>query len=143
MIGYKKSRVREAILEALQGTQSHPPADRVWEEVKKVHPSVTLATVYRNLHILEQQGKVLSLDVGQGEKRYDGAVHQHAHFVCRRCRGVYDCDITMKSLFKEVRVPGEVEGFQVTLFGICEHCRKQRGLGSREGGEDKRKEKGR
>ncbi|QJR20863.1 Transcriptional regulator, FUR family [Brevinematales bacterium NS] len=122
MTGYKKSRIREAILETLKGTRTHPPADKVWEEVKKIYPSATLATVYRNLHILESQGKILALDVGQGEKRYDGFVHHHAHFVCRKCGEVYDCEIKEGSFAKGMNIPGEVEAFQLTLYGVCERC---------------------
>ncbi|MFN3659992.1 MAG: transcriptional repressor [Brevinematales bacterium] len=125
MMGYKKSRIREAVFQTLKKTKSHPPADKVWEEVKKIYPSATLATVYRNLHILESQGKIISLDVGQGEKRYDGFVHHHAHFVCRKCGEVYDCEIEEGILTKGINIPGEVDAFQLTLYGVCENCMKR------------------
>jgi len=126
--GYKKSRIREAILGVLKQTREHPPADRVWAEVKKLYPTVTLATVYRNLHILESQGRLLSLDVGQGEKRYDGFVHHHAHFVCQRCGEVYDCEIERGRVLPWASVPGEVTSFQLTLYGICDRCRQAVGV---------------
>ncbi|MFN4216554.1 MAG: transcriptional repressor [Brevinematales bacterium] len=125
MTGYKKSRIREAVFQTLKKTRTHPPADKVWEEVKKIYPSVTLATVYRNLHILESQGKILSLDVGQGEKLYDGFVHHHAHFVCRKCGEVYDCEIEEGIFTKGINIPGEVDAFQMTFYGVCENCMKR------------------
>ncbi len=90
-----------------------------------MYPSTTLATIYRNLHILETQGKVLGLDVGQGERRYDGFTHHHGHFVCRRCGEVLDFDLRTKP-WTTREIPGEIESWQVLFYGVCYRCVEKR-----------------
>ncbi|URA09624.1 Fur family transcriptional regulator [Thermospira aquatica] len=122
---YKKSHIRDAVLQVLRSTKTHPSAEWVWQEVKKMYPSVTLATVYRNLHILEAQGQVLVLDVGQGERRYDGFTCHHGHFVCRKCGEVFDFDLKTKPWMAR-EIPGEIESWQVIFYGVCHKCAANR-----------------
>ncbi|MBQ1935230.1 MAG: transcriptional repressor, partial [Clostridia bacterium] len=45
----KHSKQRDAIVQVLKNTKSHPTADWVYEEVRKQIPNISLGTVYRNL----------------------------------------------------------------------------------------------
>ena len=91
--GTKKSKQREKIFYALKGTRSHPTAEWIYEEVRGDLPNISLGTVYRNLHVLKQQGKILELDFGEGTRRYDAFTHDHYHFICEECGSVKDLDI--------------------------------------------------
>ena len=54
----KRSRQREAILEILCATTSHPTADWIYDKVRERIPNISLGTVYRNLNILSENGEI-------------------------------------------------------------------------------------
>ena len=62
----KFSRQREAVLNALQSTKSHPTAEWVYENVKPEFPNISLATVYRNLNLLCDCGSAMRVHIGDG-----------------------------------------------------------------------------
>ncbi|MFP4524484.1 MAG: Fur family transcriptional regulator [Candidatus Woesearchaeota archaeon] len=71
---------RVRILEYLQGTESHPTAHDIYREVSQDLPTLTLATVYRNLKALEDQGEVMKFKVGE-TYHYDAKDGDHIHVI--------------------------------------------------------------
>ena len=88
------SKQRETIYKILSGTKSHPTAEWIYEETKKVLPSVSLGTVYRNLGMLETAGLVKKVSTTLDTEHYDDDVSPYAHFVCLKCGRIVDifCD---------------------------------------------------
>jgi Fur family peroxide stress response transcriptional regulator len=106
-------------------SRAHPTAEVVYEEVRRYLPHISLGTVYRNLHILARQGKVKELDLGDGARRYDAFVGDHYHFVCERCRRVFDLDVPPQPEIVERMkpfAPGEVRSYRLDFIGICNSC---------------------
>ncbi|MBM4161967.1 MAG: transcriptional repressor [Ignavibacteria bacterium] len=124
-LGTKRSRQREKIFQVLARTTSHPTAEWLYERVREQIPRISLGTVYRNLHILKDQGKIRELDFGEGLRRYDATIEQHYHFVCERCGRVRDLDITpLEDLHPRVQphVPGTIRAHKLDFYGICTDC---------------------
>lgn len=65
------SKKREAILAAIQGTSCHPSAEWVYQQLRPLHPDLSLGTVYRNLTFFRERGLVQSVGVVQGQERFD------------------------------------------------------------------------
>lgn len=80
---------RIKILTCLRSVKTHPTAEMVYSLVRKELPSVSLATIYRNLHLLADSGEILRLEVN-GEYRFDGDVGFHQHCVCKECGKIID-----------------------------------------------------
>ncbi len=78
------SRQREAILQVLRSTDTHPSASAVHNEVRKLIPNISLGTVYRNLAALAEDGVCLP-SVGDGYEHFDGNASPHAHLHCKQC----------------------------------------------------------
>lgn len=91
-VGQRYSRQREEILHIVFSTQAHPTADWVYEKVRKKLPSVSLGTVYRNLNLLVDEGKINRVVLSDGKVRYDGNTKEHFHFVCTKTGKVLDMD---------------------------------------------------
>jgi Fe2+ or Zn2+ uptake regulation protein len=90
--GYRATSQRIAICRfALRG-RNHPTAQRIYGEVKRVHPTVSLATVYKTLHVLNELHLVQELPFVEGETRFDSCVRPHANLVCRVCGNISDVD---------------------------------------------------
>ena len=124
----KHFRKRDAILNCVRATTSHPSAEWVYENVRIQMPDISLATVYRNLSLFKEQGLIRSLGTVNGVERFDGNTEPHVHFICTQCGGVQD--------LPEISVPeeltsavarssgGRVDSCQLSFTGICGECRK-------------------
>lgn len=125
----RKTRQLEQVFAALQGDHSHPFAQEIYRRVHKRLPRISLATVYRNLHSLVEEGKIRTLLLdGQGA-RYDPETSEHDHFVCERCGRVDDLflrarrRIDLTSLAKRGYV---VTTHDLTVHGMCQVCAARR-----------------
>lgn len=125
---YHRSSQREAILGLVRQAKSHPTAEAIYARLKHRYPRLSLGTVYRNLHILVQQGKIREIRFGSGRDRYDGHLEPHYHFICRRCEDLIDLDMPMRpELEQEASGLGRfsVEGHSVVFQGLCASCRQR------------------
>ncbi|MBI3600601.1 MAG: transcriptional repressor, partial [Nitrospinae bacterium] len=84
----KYSMQREVILNILRSTKSHPTADWVYEQARRLIPGISLGTVYRNLKILKEDGTISELSFANTFCRYDGNAEPHYHFTCEKCKRV-------------------------------------------------------
>ena len=115
---------RIKILKYLESVHSHPSAEKIHQEVKKELPAITLATVYRNLNLLAEQGKVLRIKVNN-QYRFDADTSSHQHCVCKHC-GKID-DIHKEEIEKFVMEKLKTKTFEPTsvtiiLKGKCKNC---------------------
>jgi len=121
----RMTKQKKVILDILQNTKSHPSADWVYEQARKLVPDISLGTVYRNLNVLRDMGKISELNYGSTYSRYDGVASNHYHFFCEKCNNLFDVTIPVyEGLDKMVQ---ETTGFEVRqhrmeFYGICNEC---------------------
>ncbi|MCR4393097.1 MAG: transcriptional repressor, partial [Dehalococcoidales bacterium] len=113
----RRSRQKEAIIAVLRGTDIHPDAEWIYEQVKKQIPSISLGTVYRNLKKLKEEGLVREVKVTPGLSRYDMVPRYHYHFRCEICGRIYDLDESLVDKSLEERI-AEKTGFKVTGHAV-------------------------
>ena len=121
----RKTRQKQAILEVLRGTTSHPTADWIYNEVRKEIPNISLGTVYRNLRILCQLGEVFELVLCGNLSRFDARNDNHYHFRCQKCCQVFDIDETVNKEMDKIaaRKTGfEVKFHRLEFYGLCLEC---------------------
>lgn len=125
------SRKRQAILDCLRETKTHPTADWIYAQLKPVYPDISLATVYRNLHQLMDAGTIRSVGVFSGKERFDAIAANHPHIVCTRCGAVNDAGHIQipQALIDTVQ---ESTGYTVSeaavqLTGLCQDCKRENG----------------
>lgn len=121
----KYSKQREAIVNYLRSTHSHPSADDIYMEVRKTHPNISLGTIYRNLAQLTQNGVIIKLETGSGKDHYDGFTHKHYHFVCSCCDRVFDINIPeVQNIDKYAEQASgfKVENHTIMFYGQCNDC---------------------
>ncbi|MBM4443569.1 MAG: transcriptional repressor [Candidatus Rokubacteria bacterium] len=126
--GMRLTAPRRIILDVLRRTAAHPSAHVVYRQVRKQLPSVSLATVYRNLRTLAAEGVLLER-AGADGLRFDGNVQPHDHFTCLSCRRVFDVPPaggvrTRRSV--AARTGFEVLDHRVEFYGRCAACRGRR-----------------
>ncbi|MDD4714959.1 MAG: transcriptional repressor [Oscillospiraceae bacterium] len=123
----KYSRKREAILEAIQSTRSHPSADWVYEQLRRQFPDISLRTVYRNIAAFKDEGLLVTVGVVDGEERYDADAKPHAHFVCQSCGRILDLSEADAGPELDKAAARELDArilrHQLIFYGICKDCR--------------------
>ena len=122
----RRSRQRERILELLRRTDQHPTAAWLYDNLRDEFPRLSLGTVYRNLGILVQSGKVRKLDSGSTFDRFEINRGDHVHFVCRSCGRILDLDVPETEEFQRAvltQTGNRVTGHRIELFGECDQCR--------------------
>lgn len=122
MASTRYSRQRELIYCALQETKEHPTADMIFQALKPENPSLSLGTVYRNLSLLSQEGRIVRMPFPV--ERYDADTSPHPHFVCTRCGSVRDLDLPYDpELDRAAAQTGhQVSGHTVLFSGVCAQC---------------------
>lgn len=122
----KYSRKREAIRELLMSTQSHPTAEWIFSQLKTEIPDLSLATVYRNLSEMKQNGEIQSVAFWGGKERFDGNTAKHSHFVCDNCGRIDDFHFIRhdEKLDKEAQAHfgGKVDFHNLVFHGTCNEC---------------------
>ena len=58
-----QTKQRQLILEAVRATNSHPTADELFQMIRRKLPTISLATVYRNLNFLSDIGEIRKLSM--------------------------------------------------------------------------------
>jgi Fur family ferric uptake transcriptional regulator len=122
---------RRAIFERAFDTHQHFTAETLFGWLKDAPQHVSRATVYRTLSLLVEGGFLESLDVGQGELRYEHVLghRHHDHMVCLSCGRIEEfTDPRIESLQVEAcRERGfEMVSHNLRLFGYCRACARKR-----------------
>jgi len=122
----KSSRKRDAVLNVMRGTRSHPSAQWIYEVLRPEYPDISLGTVYRNLKLFIESGEVVSVGSVDGQERYDARTEPHPHFICTSCGKVIDLDCEMLSDAPysgiEDKTGLKIESHSITYKGLCADC---------------------
>lgn len=117
------SRQREAILDVLRSTDTHPTANWIYGKVRERLPNISLGTVYRNLSLLSEAGEILCINVGDDFLHYDGDVSSHLHLHCKACGDITDIRLDSDHLKSKASEIGFTpENAVYVLTGICKKC---------------------
>ncbi len=120
----------QAVLCVVQAAKNHPTALEVYEAVKKAKPRMGLASVYRILHHLVEQGYIKNLSYGDESCRYDAQTSRHDHAVCTECGALLDLplevSLSQQVLQNAAQAAGiELGSHEVRLYGRCASCQAQ------------------
>lgn len=120
----RDTKQRRLVLQVVQERRDHPTADTIYEAVRARDSRVSRGTVYRNLHLLSEEGDVYHVRA-PGADRFDLRTDPHDHIICIRCKKVVDAPETrLLSLDAEVAA---ATGYRIlchqTIYeGLCPDC---------------------
>lgn len=121
---------RMAIVECLISSHRHPTVDEIYGEIKGRYPTMSKATVYSTLKLLNEIGEIQELSIRKrGEVCFDSTPEPHHHFLCTTCGNVldvvFDCPGDCPILLKEEINGHRVAEIQAYIYGTCSDCRKK------------------
>jgi Fur family ferric uptake transcriptional regulator/Fur family peroxide stress response transcriptional regulator len=125
--GLKATFQRMNMLDSIQ-KHGHMSIDTIYEEVVKTHPSLSLATVYKNIILMVENGVLVEVPIEGQKAKYELSKVDHIHLVCTQCGEVEDRphNSSADALFSSIT---EEENFslskqQINLYGVCAHCQE-------------------
>ncbi|MCA1959423.1 MAG: transcriptional repressor [Desulfomonile sp.] len=122
---HRMTRQRQVILEELTKLTCHPTAEDLHRIVRERLPRISIATVYRNLELLSEQGQVWKMSVGGAQRRFDGNTVNHYHIRCSVCGRVDDVHMEVMASLEETAKHSsgyQVMSHTVEFTGICPDC---------------------
>jgi Fur family peroxide stress response transcriptional regulator len=124
--GHKITHQRLAIARILADSEGHPSVENIHSQLKRDFPTMSLATVYRNIVLIKSFGEVLELGFPDGSNRYDGnKPYPHPHVICIKCKKVVDPDLrSLEEMKEEVALETDFKilNHRLDFFGICSEC---------------------
>jgi Fur family ferric uptake transcriptional regulator len=125
--GLKSTTQRDKILKIFVDAGQHLSAEELFLRVKKLHPGIGYATVYRTLKLLAEAGLAQERRFEDGFTRYEhtNTDAHHDHLICTRCGAIIEFenerieqlqqDVARKNRFK-------VHTHKLELYGLCAEC---------------------
>ncbi len=118
---------KELVLNTIRELKSHVTAKEVYEIINKQYPNIGQGTVYRNLGILADEGKIRRIEIPNGPDRFDFTIKEHYHVQCIACGNIFDVDMDDTfDLMNYIHNTHNIKflGYDILFKGICPACQK-------------------
>ena len=125
--GVAVTHQRQVIYETLLAMHGHPSPEEVYAEVKEKIPSVSLATVYKNIHLFIESGVFSEVSLHYGSLRVETNAQPHYHLVCTSCKSVTDIeaeDLGIASSTRRLKGGFLAQRYAIDVLGLCPKCQK-------------------
>ncbi len=123
----RKTKQRQAILQVVEAARRPLSPVEILQQAQHLLPALGIATVYRALGTMLQEGLLVPVDIPGQSPRYEraGLTHHH-HCACTGCGQVFElegCCYTGES----AGIPAgfKVEAHDVILYGHCRSCQRR------------------
>jgi len=129
--GGRMTRQRDQVAEVFFSLGGHPGVEQVVNEVRKQHPRIGPATVYRTMKLLCDAGLVGMREFGEGFARYEALAPQehHDHLLCTGCGRIIEFgEEAIEALQQQVtrRYGFEMHHHRLDIYGLCRECVRAR-----------------
>jgi Fe2+ or Zn2+ uptake regulation protein len=111
----------------LRRAPSHVTPEQLHAELSPRLPSLSPATIYGTLDLLDELGFVRRVSTPRGGTVYDSRVDDHHHVICRSCGRIEDLDAPLDTSAAEraARAAGfSIAQRQLAIDGLCADCRR-------------------
>ena len=123
--GLKATFQRMTILSAIEEL-GHANVDEIYGKVLETHPTLSLATVYKNIITMVEQGVLVEVPIAGKKSKYELKKEEHLHLVCIECGSVVDRELD-EILAEDTKKIAKNSSFalkerQLNLYGVCNKC---------------------
>lgn len=119
----RNTKQRAVIREVLEEADRPLSPPEIYEAAKSRHKGLGMATVYRAVKSLVDEGWLTTVELPGESARYElaGKAHHH-HFTCRKCRRVFEIHGCPGELSHLLPAGFKLETHDVVLGGLCAAC---------------------
>ena len=119
----RNTKQKNIINEEINSCSTFFNAEELHNKITRKNSNIGLATVYRSLKTLEEQGVIHSY-LSDNRKIYSREGKKHVHFSCEVC-GLKK-HITLKKMDFLKEIQEEVCHLQIDIVGICKECSRRK-----------------
>ena len=105
-------------------TNRHINVDELYMLLHSSFPSISLATVYKNINIMLGKFLVSEVQIPNKKNVYELIKEEHSHIACTKCDEILDLDLDISTLFKSAENTSgySLDSSTIVFTGICPKC---------------------
>jgi len=115
---------RTSILKSIDHA-GHISIDDIYEDVKELHPTLSLATIYKNIILMQKKHVIVEVPMNGEKSKYELIKDDHIHLICQACGDIKDTEITEQAQEALVIENFQLSSSQINLYGLCKKCQKK------------------
>ena len=121
--GLKVTPQRLGILSLMQQS-GHVSVDDLYAEIKKQFPSVSLATMYKNINAMMNSSTIIEVKIPKQKSRFEIVKEKHGHLLCQECGDFSDIKVDFEKVIGDIQMKSRYKLFETNLVlsGICPRC---------------------
>ena len=110
----------------LMHNYGHINVEDMFLQIKENFPSISLATLYKNIHAMVKSGLVTEVKVPQHKSKYELTKEPHAHLLCDKCDEFLDIACDLESLMNQAGMMSgyKLQNTNLVFSGLCKECQK-------------------
>ena len=124
--GLKVTSQRLAICTFILSRKDHPTAEQIYQELRNEYPTISLGTIYKTLHLLQELGLIQELGFTEGSTRYDPDMELHINMVCSKCGKISDYKAeNVEKLWSAIisDLGFKPKGQRIDIYYECHDCK--------------------
>ena len=115
---------RTSILKTIDQA-GHINIDDIYEDVKGQYPTLSLATIYKNIILMQQNNVIIEVPMNGEKSKYELKKDDHIHLICQECGMIQDRNITQKTYESLIIKDFQLKSSHINLYGLCQTCQKR------------------
>jgi Fur family ferric uptake transcriptional regulator/Fur family peroxide stress response transcriptional regulator len=120
----KDTILRPSILKTIDQA-GHINIDDIYEDVKGQYPTLSLATIYKNIILMQQNSVIIEVPMNGEKSKYELKKDDHIHLICQACGTIQDREITQKTHESLIIENFQLKSSHINLYGLCQKCQKR------------------
>ncbi len=123
----KVTRQRQIILDAFLSSPSHLSAEELYIRLRKKHPNIGYATVYRTMKLLSECGIAAERHFGDRQTRYEANAGEdhHYHLICEQCSNIVEFEDQQIDWLLQNAASAHnytLSHRRLEIYGLCPKC---------------------
>ena len=115
---------RTSILKSIEQA-GHINIDDIYEVLKEQYPTLSLATIYKNIILMQKNSVIIEVPINSEKSKYELKKDDHIHLICQECGEIQDRDISSKTKETLEISDFKLNSSQINLYGVCKVCQKR------------------
>jgi Fur family peroxide stress response transcriptional regulator len=105
----------------------HVNIDSIYEKLKIKFPSLSLATIYKNINIMKDKLFLSELKIPNEKSVYELTKEQHSHIVCTQCKVIIDINLDLNQLENQIIKLSSfsLNESSIVFKGLCPKCKNK------------------
>jgi len=120
----KATPQRIAIIELMEYS-GHISIDDLFKEIREKFSSISLATLYKNIHTMMSVSLIREVKIPGQKAKYEIEKVPHAHLLCKTCGELKDIPFDPKTLLEDTVKSSDYRADEVSIVisGVCPNCK--------------------